>query len=469
MTIWQNTWTFTRTAARPDGNLWIFWTTETSAVVGSYIWKIYTYKVYDASTDELVADLVPCLNSLSVPWFYDVVGNTFYPKTAWTWTISAWPTVQAEWLEISVDDSVFTTDSVTWWTDIEIVTQAWRGLPTWYTEVEYLQSSWTQWIHTWITGNVSSTRTLKSDVGVRYDTVPAADTCLLWSRTGNIRAYMVYCYMWWCLWYGAQYRWAWNITTETKYFTTTEYKESSQTFDVNGLRTMSYTDNMPFTTDLNMYLFAINEWWVAKRFQSAKVYYAKIYVNDVLEFDWVPAKRNSDNALWIYDMVTETFLTNQWSWTFTAWPVVQPWTVINFTNDSWYVTAADIPTYTAGTGIAISNNQISSTVLDFTNLTYDSLASDTWTWTWTVAFPSTAKVAFVSWRATDWTTIYAAWETIFPRTNWFIKSSFVWWWTSSSKFVSWWIMYDYQAWNIVYTKTDWAWSVNIQYSIYFYK
>ena len=121
VTIWQSTWTFTRTAARPDGNLWIFWSIENNVVIGSYIWKIYTYKVYDASTDELIADLVPCLNSLSVPWFYDVVGNTFYPKTAWSWTISAWPAIPAtEWLEISIDDSVWTDDNVVAWTGISI-------------------------------------------------------------------------------------------------------------------------------------------------------------------------------------------------------------------------------------------------------------------------------------------------------------------------------------------------------------
>ena len=158
-------------------------------------------------------------------------------------------------------------------------------------------------------------------------------------------------------------------------------------------------------------------------------------------FEWVPCKRNSDNEIGLYDLVSGTFLENEGGGTFTAWPVV--------TFD---------PT-----------NVISCTVLDLANLTYDSLASDTWSATSSVTFPSTAKVAFITWRAIKWSVIYAAWETIFPRTNWFIKSSFIWWWASSSEFVSWWIMYDYQTWNIVYTKTDWAWSVVIDYAIYFFK
>ena len=55
----------------------------------------------------------------------------------------------------------------------------------------------------------------------------------------------------------------------------------------------------------------------------AKLYSAKLYKNGNMVFNGVPARRNSDGVLGMYDTVTDTFFTNSGSGTFIAGPVVQ--------------------------------------------------------------------------------------------------------------------------------------------------
>ena len=56
--------------------------------------------------------------------------------------------------------------------------------------------------------------------------------------------------------------------------------------------------------------------------ESITIYYCKIYDNDVLIRDFIPAKRKSDNAIGMYDKETETFFTNAGTGEFIAGPEV---------------------------------------------------------------------------------------------------------------------------------------------------
>ena len=56
---------------------------------------------------------------------------------------------------------------------------------------------------------------------------------------------------------------------------------------------------------------------------SAKLYSAKLYKNGNMVFNGVPARRNSDGVLGMYDTVTDTFFTTAGTGTFVAGPVVQ--------------------------------------------------------------------------------------------------------------------------------------------------
>ena len=55
---------------------------------------------------------------------------------------------------------------------------------------------------------------------------------------------------------------------------------------------------------------------------SAKLYNVKFYKNGDMVFNGIPAKRNSDNVVGMYDTVTDTFFTNAGTGTFTAGPEI---------------------------------------------------------------------------------------------------------------------------------------------------
>lgn len=51
---------------------------------------------------------------------------------------------------------------------------------------------------------------------------------------------------------------------------------------------------------------------------SGKIYYSKLYNNNILVFDGVPCYRNSDNEVGMYDLVNDVFYTNRGTGTFVA-------------------------------------------------------------------------------------------------------------------------------------------------------
>jgi hypothetical protein len=55
----------------------------------------------------------------------------------------------------------------------------------------------------------------------------------------------------------------------------------------------------------------------------ARLYYTKMWKNGTLVRYLIPAKRNSDNVVGMYDTVSKTFFTNAGSGAFIAGPVVQ--------------------------------------------------------------------------------------------------------------------------------------------------
>ena len=67
----------------------------------------------------------------------------------------------------------------------------------------------------------------------------------------------------------------------------------------------------------------------------------KIYENDILVRDFIPAKRNSDNEVGLYDIVNNVFYTNAGMGDFVAGTEINNLR-IDFTNDTGYLTASDI-------------------------------------------------------------------------------------------------------------------------------
>ena len=80
-----------------------------------------------------------------------------------------------------------------------------------------------------------------------------------------------------------------------------------------------------FSVDATMALFGINTaGTITSSAASIKIYSAKIWNDGTLVRDFVPARRESDGVLGMYDLANGQFYTNAGTGTFTAGPVVLP-------------------------------------------------------------------------------------------------------------------------------------------------
>lgn len=74
----------------------------------------------------------------------------------------------------------------------------------------------------------------------------------------------------------------------------------------------------PINISRPMYVFGFNH--VTAYDKSERVKYVKIFENGILTRYLIPARRNSDNVLGMYDKVSDTLFTNSGSGSFTAGP-----------------------------------------------------------------------------------------------------------------------------------------------------
>ena len=85
--------------------------------------------------------------------------------------------------------------------------------------------------------------------------------------------------------------------------------------------TESYSTN--FTTPTTLRIAAVGPGFhVLQKNFIGKVYYVKIWDDNILVRDFVPAKRNSDNEIGMYDTVNNMFYTNAGTGTFIAGPAI---------------------------------------------------------------------------------------------------------------------------------------------------
>ena len=132
-------------------------------------------------------------------------------------------------------------------------------------------------------------------------------------------------------------------------------KKVSSTYyaSIDGV-TASYVPSSASTNpSINSYLFARNSSTITYDGTGTRIFYHKQNRYDGTPLlDLVPAKRDSDNALGMYDLVSNAFLGNSGTGTFTGGPeVIYPTTTtINFTNASGYTT-------NVGTVTSVNGNQ----------------------------------------------------------------------------------------------------------------
>ena len=79
----------------------------------------------------------------------------------------------------------------------------------------------------------------------------------------------------------------------------------------------SVQNKTDFTSSITDFLFARNYNGVVVLCGKFKIYTCKLYNNEILERDFIPCYRKSDDVIGMYDTVTQTFYTNAGSGFFT--------------------------------------------------------------------------------------------------------------------------------------------------------
>lgn len=182
------------------------------------------------------------------------------------------------------------------------------ALPSGYTQLQHIESTGTQHINTDFVPNqdtrvvcdaqftdISGTVTI---LGQRYTS--AAQKSFTWiSISGNLRSY-------YHSYYGV-------VATSDKSRHVYELDKNKTIIDGNTVRTWSYAS---FTADFPIFIFANNEQGTASFHAKMKLYACQIYDNGTLVRDYVPAMRNADGAIGLYDQKNGVFYTNAGSGAF---------------------------------------------------------------------------------------------------------------------------------------------------------
>ena len=193
-------------------------------------------------------------------------------------------------------------------------------LPSGYTQVEYLESTGTQYIDTGININTTTSR-----YETKINPSSVSGTMGIFGTrnysSANSSAMNVFIL-------NGTFRLDWvsgngnynvrNISSDTEY-------TISITRGLATINNVNYTSVETTSID-SLYPFYVgsfnNAGTVFSNGFSGKIYYSKLYNNNILVFDGVPCYRKSDNEIGMYDLVSKTFFTNAGTGTFDVGPVV---------------------------------------------------------------------------------------------------------------------------------------------------
>lgn len=249
--------------------------------------KFYLCQIWENNV--LVKDLIPAKrNSDNVLGMYDLVSNTFLTNvgtgTFVAGNVAPTPTTPIE-IE-SVGDK--------------------QLLPYGYTQLEYLESTGTQYIDTGYK--------MTSDVveyGIRFYGTQPNGKSLFGTEGGSPTLYSGIPYsIQNTVYIGRGTAGSPSLLTDAinDYIIATS-SSTNGTITTNGVA-LNFTYSGGIYKDGNIYLFTNNSIYIKQQATSIKCYSFYIKDNGVLVRNLIPAKRNSDNALGMYDTVSNTFLTN---------------------------------------------------------------------------------------------------------------------------------------------------------------
>lgn len=192
-------------------------------------------------------------------------------------------------------------------------------LPVAYQEVEYIESTGSQYINTWVSAN--QYLSFEADFQALWTT---NETTLFGARSGS------WTNRFWLMIYG----WKFNMMVGN-----TSSLAWDKAIDNNRHQGSVFLNNWDFTGKFDWEIDTGSAWtsvYVNTNFLLFKYDYNsavscpsrlfsfKLYTGGSnLVRDYVPCYRKEDNVVWLYDLVTNEFYTNSWSWSFTRWDNVE--------------------------------------------------------------------------------------------------------------------------------------------------
>lgn len=188
-------------------------------------------------------------------------------------------------------------------------------LPSTYQEVEYIQTSWIQRINTWL----YAWNNIQTETKVSVETTEQNHP-IFWGSNWGGNYY--HCTPHNSKWYvginnsesngGTYSPVVWTIYTVV-------FNDSSSYLKVNGSNvvSVSWTQWQSWTTLYIAWRYNWSTWY----YWIYKYYYFKMYDKTAWKYvrDMIPCYRKSDGVIGMYDLVSRSFYTNAWTWTFTKW------------------------------------------------------------------------------------------------------------------------------------------------------
>lgn len=194
-------------------------------------------------------------------------------------------------------------------------------LPSGYTELAYIESNGSQYIKT----GVTPSNTIGFYVDAQKTTNNSTDSFVIGARqsSGNTRC---------CIDIdhtasAGPFLFGWNTNTPVdsrvnvgldRFSAEMNFRNSRKGI-INGVERSGYTSQLSSTLSsgsYQIYLFALNRYGTVVSGFKGKVWSIKVTSGADIVHDYVPAMRDSDSVVGMYDLVSDTFLTNAGSGTF---------------------------------------------------------------------------------------------------------------------------------------------------------
>lgn len=295
--------------------------------------KIYSLK-FKTGSDTTHSFIPAKRNSDFAIGLYDLVNNVFYTN-AGTGTFTAGSEIPA-YIEITVDDKTLTGK----WTQKPNPASV---VPDGYTQLEYIESTGTQYINTGLNCDKYIVRAKYKYTAESYHILSAYNSsngAFEWiGQYNNFHRIVALPTMDWKTSSS-------TLSIGTVYEEVSKILDGEQSLSVDGVTVINQTYSSITVPNAPVCMFAYSL-ENSDDFTKAIVYKLSISdKNDKQLRDFIPAKRNSDGAIGMYDLITNTFYGNSGTGTFNAGPEI-PQTIDGFLIKpirdfgTWTVTATN--------------------------------------------------------------------------------------------------------------------------------